>query len=82
MTRAAQKEQATTSLKTNSMNVNHVEYKQGFKFVEIRKMVSADPEWNILTCTSQNMDEGMLEMSKLVAVKIIQTFSQLMKRQS
>ena len=31
MTRATQKEQATTSLKTNSMNVNHVEYKQGFK---------------------------------------------------
>ena len=26
MTRATQKEQATTSLKTNSMNVNHVEY--------------------------------------------------------
>ena len=25
------KEQATTSLKTNSMNVNHVEYKQGFQ---------------------------------------------------
>ena len=31
MTRATQKEQATTSLKTNSMNVNHVEYKQGFE---------------------------------------------------
>ena len=31
MMRAAQKEQATTSLKTNSMNVNHVEYKQDFK---------------------------------------------------
>ena len=31
MTRATQREQATTSLKTNSMNVNHVEYKQGFK---------------------------------------------------
>ena len=31
MTRATQKEQATTSLKTNSMNVNHAEYKQGFK---------------------------------------------------
>ena len=31
MTRATQKEQVTTSLKTNSMNVNHVEYKQGFK---------------------------------------------------
>ena len=31
MTRATKKEQATTSLKTNSMNVNHVEYKQGFK---------------------------------------------------
>ena len=31
MTRATQKEQATTSLKTNSMNVTHVEYKQGFK---------------------------------------------------
>ena len=31
MTRAAKKEKATTSLKTNSMNINHVEYKQGFK---------------------------------------------------
>ena len=30
MTRATQK-QATTSLKTNSMNINHVEYKQRFK---------------------------------------------------
>ena len=29
MTRATKKEQATTSL--NSMNINHVEYKQGFK---------------------------------------------------
>ena len=26
MTRATQKEQATTSLKTNLLNVNHVEY--------------------------------------------------------
>ena len=80
MTRATQKEQATTSLKTNSMNVNHVEYKQGFKndlernlsqqlrLVEIRKMVSVDPGWNILTCASQNMDE---EMSKLDGVKIV-----------
>ena len=31
MTRATKKEQGTTSLKTNSMNVNHVEYKQGLK---------------------------------------------------
>ena len=31
MTRATQKEQATTSLKTNSVNVNHIEYKQGCK---------------------------------------------------
>ena len=31
MTLATQKEQATTSLKTNSMSVNHVEHKQGFK---------------------------------------------------
>ena len=31
MTRATQKEQATTSLKTNSMKVSHVAYKQGFK---------------------------------------------------
>ena len=35
-------------------------------------MVSVDPAWNILTCVSQNMDE---EMSKLVAVKIIQTYT-------
>ena len=34
-------------------------------------MVSVDPAWNILTCPSQNVDE---EMSKLVAVKIIQTY--------
>ena len=72
------------------MNVNHVEYKKGFnlrticdgichksqqlQLVEIRKMVSVDPAWNILTCASQNMDEEMLEMSKLVAVKIISNF--------
>ena len=32
MTRATKKEKATTSLnKTNSMNINHVEHKQGFK---------------------------------------------------
>ena len=90
MTLATQKEQATTRLKTNSMNVNHVEYKKGFnlrticdgichksqqvQLVEIRKMVSVDPAWNILTCASQNMDEEMLEMPKLVAVKIISNF--------
>ena len=42
-------------------------------------MVSVDPAWNILTCASQNMDK---EMSKLLAVKIIQTYTQLMKMQS
>ena len=55
---------------------------QQLQLVEIWKMVYVDPTWNILTCASQNMDEEMLEMSKLVAVKIIQTFSQLMRRQS
>ena len=51
------------------------------QFADIRKLVSVDPTWNILTCALQNklMDE---EMSKLVAVKIIQTYTQLMKRQS
>ena len=49
------------------------------QLVEIRKIVSVDPAWNILTCASQNMDE---EMSKLVAVKIVQTMTQLMKTQS
>ena len=43
---------------------------QQLTLVEIRKMVSVDPAWNILTCASQNTDE---EMSKLVAVKIVQT---------
>ena len=38
---------------------------QQLQFAEIRKMVSVDPAWNILTCASQNMDE---EMSKLLAV--------------
>ena len=52
---------------------------QKLQFAEIRKMVSVDPAWNILTCASQNMDE---EMSKLLAVKIIQTYTQLMKMQS
>ena len=56
------------------MNVNHVEYKQGsrticneichksqqLQLIEIRKMVSVDPAWNILTCASQNMDGGWL----------------------
>ena len=41
---------------------------QQLQFAEIRKMVSVDPAWNILTCASQNMDE---EMSKLIAVKIM-----------
>ena len=45
---------------------------QKLQFAEIRKMVSVDPAWNILICASQNMDE---EMSKLLAVKIIQTYS-------
>ena len=49
------------------------------QFDEIRKMVSVDPTWNILTCASQDMDE---EMSKLVTVKFIQTYTHLMKRQS
>ena len=51
------------------------------QFADIRKMVSVDPASNILTCASQNklMDE---EKAKLVAVKIIQTYRQLMKRQS
>ena len=35
------------------------------QLVEIRKMVSVDPAWNILTCASQNMDEEMLEMSHM-----------------
>ena len=52
---------------------------QQLQFVEIRKMVSVDPAWNNLTCASPNGNE---EMSKLVAVKIIQTYTQLMKRQS
>ena len=54
---------------------------QQLQFAEMRKMVSVDidPPWNILTCASQNMDE---EMSKLLAVKIIQTYTQLMKMQS
>ena len=52
---------------------------QQLQFAEIRKMVFVDPAWNILTCASQNMDE---EMSKLFAVKIIQTYTQLMKMQS
>ena len=49
------------------------------QFADIRKMVSVDPAWNILACASQNMDE---KISKLVAVKIIKTYTQLMKRQS
>ena len=32
---------------------------QQLQFAEIRKMVSVDPAWNILTCASQNMDEEM-----------------------
>ena len=51
---------------------------QQLQLVEIRKMFFVYPEWNILTCASQSMDG---EMTKLVAVKIIQTYTQLMKRQ-
>ena len=47
---------------------------QQLQLVEIRKMVSVYPAWNILTSASQNTDE---EMSKLVAVKIVQTMTQL-----
>ena len=93
MTRTTEKEQASTSLKTNSVNVimlninkasrticNRICHKsKQLQLVEIRKIVSVDPAWNILTCASQNMDE---EMSKLVAVKIVQTMTLLMKRQS
>ena len=52
---------------------------QQLQFGEIRKMVSVDPAWNILPCASHNMDE---EMSRFLAVKIIQTYTQLMKMQS
>ena len=52
---------------------------QQLQFAEIRKIVSVVPAWNILTCASQNMDE---EMSKLLAVKITETYTRLMKRQS
>ena len=93
MMRATKKEQATTSLKTNSININQLNINKALRriynricqkshqlqFAEIRKMVSVNPAWNILTCALQNMDG---EMSKLVAVKIIQTHTQLMKRQS
>ena len=70
------------------LNINKVSRKicngichksQQLQLVEIRKMISVDPAWNILTCASQNTDE---EMSKLVDVKIVQTMTQLMKRQS
>ena len=47
---------------------------QQLQFAEIRTMVSVDPARSILTCASQNIDE---EMSKLLAVKIIQTYTQL-----
>ena len=49
---------------------------QQLQLVKIRKMVSVDPAWNMLTFASQIMDEAM------VAMKIIQTCTQLMKRQS
>ena len=52
---------------------------QQLQFAEIRKMVFVDPAWNILTCASQNMDE---EMSKFVAVKIIQTYTQLLNEEA
>ena len=89
MTRATKKEQATTSLKTNSMNIIMLNINkasrticnescqkcQQLQFAEIREMVSVDSAWNILTCASQNMDEEM-------SVKIIETYTQLMKMQS
>ena len=33
------------------------EKSQQLQLAEIRKVVSVDPAWNILTCASQNMDE-------------------------
>ena len=96
MTRATKKEQATTTPRVWKqiqwtwimLNINKAsrtvcnescQKSQQLQFAEIRKMVSVDPAWNILTCASKNMDE---EMSKLLAVKIIQTYTQLMKMQS
>ena len=85
MTRATQK-QATTSLKTNSMNVkimlniNKASSKickeichksQQLQLAEIRKMVSVDPAWNLFTCASQNTNEEMSKLVAVVAVKII-----------
>ena len=77
---------------TNSMN--HVEYKKRLQERFETEFVTSPKhptsllkfgEWflsilqNILTCALQSMDE---EMSKLAALKIIQTYTQLMKRQS
>ena len=52
---------------------------QQLQLAEIRKIVSVDPAWNILTRASQTklMDE---QMSKLVALKIIKAYTQLMER--
>ena len=57
---------------------------QRLQFVEIRKMVSVDPAWNILTCASQNMDEEMVAVKIIRRYKLIYTtvYTQLMKRQS
>ena len=55
---------------------------QQLQLVEIRKMVSVDPAWNLFTCASQNINEEMSKLVAVVAVKIIQTSTQLMKRQS
>ena len=53
---------------------------QQLQFVEIRKMVSVDPAWNILTCASQNMDEEI--NVEVGCCEIIQTHTQLMKSHS
>ena len=88
MTRATQKERAEYHEFENKfnerkflLNINKAsrticngicQKSKQLHFAEIRKMVSVDHAWNILTCPSQNVDE---EMSKLVAVKIIQTYT-------
>ena len=94
MTRATKKEQATTSLKTNSMNVNHVEYKQGFKNDlerNLSQVSTAATCWN----SENGFCRSCMEYFNLRIAKYgwrnvevgccenrSQTYTQLMKRQS
>ena len=48
----------------------------------VNRLAHGELHLNLFTCASQNINEEMSKLLAVVAVKIIQTSTQLMKRQS